>query len=483
MIRLVKNELIKIFHKKGLYILGIVIILIAILGVFVSLYLNDELLSEFDSSYYDYLKENIDSYDLNDVEQLKSFVEDSIELDTYNLLSKYDSQSPEYYYIDVEGRNIISNYYNVRYIDKDQDEIDNAKKMYDDFVNSLKDYDWRNDVEEKLDVEIANKNKIEEELKNEKDDNIILNLKNELKISEIQIEGYEYRLDNNIPLDYSNRSNLVDDYVNSAIEYMNFDSDEDSYKTRDELQFKRDLEEKLYVSKYKLDNKIFDSMNNNTQSNIVSMFSNYDIFILIAIILVVGGIVSEEFNKGTIKQLLVRPHSRIKILTSKLVAGLIAVFIFAIFYYIINFLQSWIVYGEVSSLLNPVVVYDFGKSTVIEISTFYYCFLNIISLLPMYLIIFMVVIFMGIVTLNTASAIITGFGLYVGGDLINMLLPEKIVAYLPTSCWNFKPYLFGGIANNQYSSFSLSLIVCFITLVFLMFFSFYIFDKRDIKNQ
>ena len=39
--------------------------------------------------------------------------------------------------------------------------------------------------------------------------------------------------------------------------------------------------------------------------------------------MIAAAIVSEEFNKGTIKQLLVRPYSRTKILTSKIIVALI----------------------------------------------------------------------------------------------------------------------------------------------------------------
>ena len=46
----------------------------------------------------------------------------------------------------------------------------------------------------------------------------------------------------------------------------------------------------------------------NARGMLVNFFSHYEIFIVIIIVMIAGTIVSEEFNKGTIKLLLVRPY-------------------------------------------------------------------------------------------------------------------------------------------------------------------------------
>ena len=55
-------------------------------------------------------------------------------------------------------------------------------------------------------------------------------------------------------------------------------------------------------------------------------------FILIFSVIVAGTIVSNEFQKGTIKLLLTRPYSRNKILLSKYIVSIISILIFIILF-------------------------------------------------------------------------------------------------------------------------------------------------------
>ncbi len=64
---------------------------------------------------------------------------------------------------------------------------------------------------------------------------------------------------------------------------------------------------------------------NNIRGILKIYFSEYGLFIIVMIVMIAGTIVSEEFNKGTIKLLLVRPYSRNKILLSKFITVLIMI--------------------------------------------------------------------------------------------------------------------------------------------------------------
>ena len=80
------------------------------------------------------------------------------------------------------------------------------------------------------------------------------------------------------------------------------------------------------------------------------------------IIMVAGTIVSEEFNKGTIKLLLVKPYSRYKILLSKFLTILIMI-VFSILVVIgMELLVGGILFGF-DSLSIPVVEYNFNTNT------------------------------------------------------------------------------------------------------------------------
>ena len=79
------------------------------------------------------------------------------------------------------------------------------------------------------------------------------------------------------------------------------------------------------------------------------------LFIIITIVLIAGAIVSDEFNKGTIKLLLVRPFNRAKILLAKFITVLITVLFVMILTVILQFIVGGIFFGF-ESLSIPAVV-------------------------------------------------------------------------------------------------------------------------------
>lgn len=137
MISLVKNELIKIFHKKGLYILGIILIIIIALNLFITLGYEDDLVNGMNELYYESLENGIEAYDLEDTEDINWYIQDKTELEVYNLLSKYDYESPEYYFIDTNGRVIIEEMLIAQYMTKTDEEIARTQADYDNFLKKL----------------------------------------------------------------------------------------------------------------------------------------------------------------------------------------------------------------------------------------------------------------------------------------------------------------------------------------------------------
>ena len=70
-----------------------------------------------------------------------------------------------------------------------------------------------------------------------------------------------------------------------------------------------------------------------------------------------GSIVSDEFSKGTIKLLLVRPYNRLKILSAKFITCLCMLICFIIFISVCQLLVGGIVQGF-NCLNVPAVVYN-----------------------------------------------------------------------------------------------------------------------------
>ena len=90
---------------------------------------------------------------------------------------------------------------------------------------------------------------------------------------------------------------------------------------QEKLAYNESLENKE-ISRYIIENNI-DLYKTDTKGMLENFFNEYGIFIIVVIVMIAGTIVSEEFNKGTIKLLLVKPYSRLKILLSKYITTLI----------------------------------------------------------------------------------------------------------------------------------------------------------------
>ena len=116
---------------------------------------------------------------------------------------------------------------------------------------------------------------------------------------------------------------------------------------------------------------------------LVNFFSHYEIFIVIIIVMIAGTIVSEEFNKGTIKLLLVRPYKRATILTSKFITCLIMVAIIIISIMLMQFIVGGIIFGF-DSFGTPTIEYDFNAHEIQEMNIASYMLIQTIGKLPIY---------------------------------------------------------------------------------------------------
>lgn len=218
MLKLIKNEIIKIMHKKSTFImLGIFIGFIALFS-----YFNGK-----DIIYYNYSNE----YYFGDSE-----AEVAIENKVKELYAKYNEDNWQYYVIN-ENLDIIQNYLYSKY-EEDPYNIEEYEKEYNNFLKALENDDWKYLVNKDLKEEKENL----ENLKNES--SYIDSKEDQAKLiyqSETRIEMLEYRLNNNIP--YGN------DYINEAI----FNISSLSYAVK-EYEYAKDSEKDNY--EYELESYI-----------------------------------------------------------------------------------------------------------------------------------------------------------------------------------------------------------------------------------
>lgn len=484
MAKLVKNELVKIFHKKGIYILSGILTAIMLLSLVVSKIDLGSLLEEnFSDTYYDTLEKTLETYDLNDKDEVMWYIDGKVDLEMHNLTKDLDYESPEYYYIDNEIQSILTNMYNAKYLNKNNEEYEAYQKQYDEIVKNLEHFDWKVSVRESRDALLKDRDSLTAQLKEASTDALKESLQEEIEGIGYQIKALDYRLNNDVAPAYADDSYMVDNYVSAAFSYSSLNKDESVYKDRAELIRKREIVKEYNEAKYKIENNIVSSGNITLQDEAMTIFNQTDMFVLIAFLIIAGGIIAEEFNKGTIKQLLLRPFTRGKILTSKIIAAVIATFIFACFYYFMDLLIVGLMNNEFKSIFEPIVVYNFNTESIVLYSTFTYCLKCLLAVLPEYFMMFSLCILVGILTTNTVACVVSVFGVSVLHGLLSMSLPEKIMAFMPTSCMNFTQYLFGGISTNKYQTLLSSSIIYAITLIVIVAISYMAFKKKDIKNQ
>lgn len=471
MINLIRNELCKIFHKKGIYIYTILIIMMLVLMTVASKNIGQEDDSGFLTEQADMLEDNLKNYDLDDEHELDMYIGDRVIIDVYRISSEYDINSQERYYIDKIIEPLIYSKYQFEYAEKNIDSAKEIQVSIDEAIKKLDNFDWKKDIKDRI-VQIE----AEIDTLDKSKDSVLIETLN------IELWCLNYRLDNNVPYSYGHTSMMIDEYEDYAVQYLSVVKDESLIVNKNVLREKREVEKNYYELQYKLEHKIVGD-NQEMIDFIVSSMAYVDDLIIVAIIIVAGSIVSSEFNKGTIKQLLIKPHSRTKILLSKIIASLIVIFLFCIVYNGAVIIANCYEYSDFTSIFGNNVVYDFSIGKVREVSVLSQCLYGFVSVLPAYLIIFFFVIFMGVLTTSTISTVSSTFGVYLFYDLLSLWLKPKVLAYLPFYCWDLSPYMYGGLNSNIHSSFGLALLVDIVTILVLMLLAFIIFKKKEIKNQ
>lgn len=486
MFNLIKNELTKIFHKKAIYIIGIITIIVGCLD-FGIIRLSENINTIFENdSTMSYIEEGLKSYDLNNLEDASMYAEDKTMIDVYKASKNYSYDSFGYYLLNQKGEEYISCMNRSLYVSKNEEEYKECEAAYNQLLSDLENHDWKyfvNQDKEEIEKQIL---LYEESLK---DTSIVSQEKEYIEKSiaslKIRLEGIEYTLDKNIYPSNDDRYMFISYYETYASSWAEMEKDENTFTDRHQLINKRETEKYYNEYKYIIENRKDYNGYFSVKEMLISEFSGPILFVLVMVIFIAGSIVSDEFNKGTIKQLLLRPYTRTKILASKYISCIIVFLLYTIFYALV----CTVAYGLASgfgSLLEPVIIYDFASASVVEMHLIPYLLLQFVSVLPAYLIILTLAFFMSTISGNTALSVMVPFMTYFISSIINALasaLEVKVLKFFPTMCWNLNEFLFGGLPTFKYATLSTSIVVSVITFLVFFLLSFILFKKKDIKNQ
>lgn len=482
MSKLIKNELIKIFSKKSMIVIG-VIILVIIIGFNVLNKISQSMsnsYSAYSEGYIQYLDEELSNLDPNKPSDINKYVETKSQKDLATLAKDYKETSWQAEVIGTVISPIIEEMNNYEYIDKNNEALTISKAQYDEMLTALKNNDWKYFANKELDslnTQIEELNTlIAQDSENE-------DLKTQLKSLELQKEVVNLRLDKNINYGSDNyKSIAVQNYRMYMGNYIQ--SSQGKNLTDEEKSEINGYLEKANLYKYDLYN---DTEYQNTATanyTFQNSIGTYIAIIVMIVVIVAGVSISEEFNKGTVKLLLVRPYSRTKILISKLIAVFITMLITTATILLLQFIIGGIVYGFGTYMMN-VVQFDFTTNSIITLNIFAYLGLIFICKLPIFILIGTLAFALSTLFLNSPLAVALPILGYMGSDMINMIAISykwDWVKYFVTPNWDLSQYLFGGTPMFSGISVEFSITICAIYFVIMLVASIVSFKKRNIKN-
>lgn len=498
MFNLTKNELIKIFSKKGIYIVLIIFAIITILGVTFN-----KVMENFEAEYsyveetLKYQKEYLDTINIKTEEGKYEYAITKAQIEYLELMKKYGEYSWQATIISDKLNNLIFdiNYYEqglnsyVTNSEKTKQELEN---QYNNIIERLDNNDWKTFAQEDLDQLNSNKQYLETALKNANDTKTIKELKLQLEIINIDIQVQEWRLKKDICYGDKNFENTLNRYEAEGKEIINtnyhYEINQSNYKEKESADF-RYTQKKMYqnsleefnIAKYKIENNIKES--NDTPSIIKSYFESTGIlFIIIVSLMISGTIVSEEFNKGTIKLLLVRPYSRRKILLAKIIACFIAIIISTLAIMLIEIIILGIGFGNIDV---PILIYNFNTNTVMEMNILKYILIEFINIFPEIIILTLISLLFGTVLTNSATAIVISILTYMLSSLVITLaetLEKQWLKIIPMLNWDLTQYLYGRLPKIEGMTITFSILVCIITIAIILVIAFENFTRKNIKN-
>lgn len=487
MIKLIKNELFKIFHKKSIYVLaGIMLAFVILNNIVYKVFYDDNsnYISQTlnDSSWeIDYYSEELKNLDINKESDKEEYISCKTSYDIAVLHSSYQIGTWQYNIIDTRLYDIIYNINYYTYIEKNDKILKEYQDKYDYYINSFENNNFKVFIKEELDSTQKEIDTLEKEKKTITSTKRLKEIENSLNILYIKKEMINYRISNDVPYSNSYLNTAIEDYIDTYT-YLN-STTVDSLSYNEKIEYNNNLS-KNATSKYIIDNKIDLNQENTVRNNLMCIFNSYEILIVILIIIISGTIISNEFNKGTIKNLLIRPYKRSTIFISKYISSFIILILSIIYLVFLELIVGGILFG-LDSLNIPIVVYNFTTSSLVEYNIFTYLGILILAKMPLLILIMTLSITLSTITLNSPISIAVPILGYTFSGIIGSLAMSfdlKWMKYFPTINWDLTEYLFGGLPAFQYTSLSHAIIISIIYFAIMFTLSIIVFNKKNIKN-
>ena len=483
---LVKNELIKIFKKKTIYItMGVIFLLLIFMNCMFKYANNGNTINYYlySENYVQSLKSELETLNPDKPSDVTTYINILSDIQLSEIMEQHKDAEWKLAIINERIAPYISERNTYQYgAEKNEEQVEIINQEIDELLAKLDENDWKYFAREDLaqaeqQIEELNRQKEQTE-----DTAVIKNIDSQIQTAETEKEIAEYRLNKEIP--YGN------DYLNRAISNLQMaNSNLASFENTDELTYQEKLEYNSYLEVQAESRYILDTGNdvNNSDSLkgiLQSFYSQFGIFLIVVVVMIAGTIVSEEFNKGTIKLLLVKPYTRNKILMAKAITTLIMIIFIIIVTLIMEILIGGVIFGF-DSLSEPAVAYNFNTNTIQEMNIFANLGLQTLTQLPMIILLATLAFAISTIFSNSTLAITISLLGYMSSSIINQLAigyDLQFLKYFVTMNWDLSMYLYGGLPYMEGMSKLLSILICVVYFLIMMIPTFIVFKKRNIKN-
>ncbi len=482
---LIKNELTKIFKKKSIYIVLFVTLIFMILSNCMYKYFYDNgSYSYYSEGYVEYAKEEIKELDPNKPSDTKMYIEYKTVLDVYDMMKEYENDAWQIQIIASRVEPYVTERNTYLYgAEKNEEQANKMNEQINELLEKLKNDDWRYFANEELKIAEEKVKSLEEEKNLTEDKQRLEELELEIATAEIDLEVAKYRVDEDIKYGYDYMNTALTNYKECSYNATQIDNSNAELTYQEKKDYNESIET-IEISKYIIENHVNVEKVNDLRGMLSNFFNEFGLFIIVIVVMIAGTIVSEEFNKGTIKLLLVRPYSRNKILLSKFITVLIMIVFTVVMLIGMELIVGGLIFG-LNSLNIPVVVYNFSTNMIQEINVFAYLVTQVLMIIPSVVLLATLSFALSTIFTNSPVAIALPLLGYMGAAAINQLAIQYnlgFLRYFVTLNWDFTNYLYGGMPLMEGLTPEFSVVICLLYFLVMMVPTFIIFKKKNIKN-
>lgn len=504
MFNLVRNELTKIFRKKGIYIVLVIFLILSSLMLGLQKYGESMTWETMHDGTIQYLQDELTKIDTSTKEGKEQHLRIQAELELYQLAIQYGGYST------WQGRMIFEDIWPIKMDmvtyennleNSAQHTMYNKKELqqqYDKIMERIEKGDWRSFVEEDLKDAQDQIAEIEKTLETTTDAKTIKELNKNIEILKVEEQVNKWRLEKDIAYEDKEYDNTLQRYsscANRLIEsnyqhninetnYLEKETEEFGYSAK--IEYQNTLEE-FKISKYRIENNKPNLANTSSAYTLENFITEIGLlFIIIISILITATIVSDEFNKGTIKLLLIRPYTRRKIMFSKVIASIISIIISIIAIILIQTVIAGIFYGF-DTMNIPVIQYNFNTNNVVEMNVFVWLTINLLCVSPIIIILSAIALMVGTIFANSASAISIGILTNMGASILQTIAiyygaKIKWLRLIPFVNWDLTQVLNGRLSQIEGATLPIAITSCLILLIIIRTITFENFARKNIKN-